>query len=301
MAWQHIDTPAVTASPIASYLGMGARELAPHDAWELRRHDAAIRQDNSVGRSVKSLFQGWVATEIAEIDERCGKDSDAIRGLEYASDHFTAHIENAKFVSFADTIENNRNIALIGLRHAVLRQRARNEPFNAAPTSEYLGSLASTSLELAKHERVEEIQSRLRGLATEIIFASLVVDIPRHGLLLPAPAAPRLERPHSAVQTKRRRMNKARDYTLIDYDARLVEANRTPIQLKTAYKDEVAELYHDSITVICRASHMHVSTDKEAQALADTLTKPAADRPVSMQRTIEIAQANIMDEAGVIH
>lgn len=300
MAWHSLELANYKIDPIARYKSLGTHDLIQVGIRTLDGLAIDIENAGDIPPEERAFHSGWINAEISEIHETRVQDAQAISRLATARKKFW-EIKNLTHPKVFDLIDLNRTLSLFDLRNELLVDKNETGRLDVRRTQQYLGHLAAGAYGVSFSLK-GEAQQKTRGAATEALFASLILDDgSATGVILPAPASPRLEKPIINAYAFGRQMNTARDFTVIQYDKRGRQIDRKPVQIKTRQRAEDQFDYCPEIALISRDSHLGIVRDKDALDMAIALEKPSYTRSGVMQRLIHEARQNILDELKIKH
>jgi hypothetical protein len=276
--------------PYNRYLHMGTEELSEADRPALEDIYASV-----IDRWPAKA--GWIAAELAELDERAGYD-------QQAADRFgEAHqlLRHADASTYIRDCARKRNLALVALRQDVIQSRIANIQPSVAHTQALLADLAEVLFDPtvvnAGRDRKNR-KARIAGVGAELLVASLVLGLSnQEEYFLPFPSSPRLEQsivlaPTSEGQYKDKPLKLSNDLVAIRYNHTLREFYRRPIQIKHGSGRRVT--YHAAVGTISD-EHLAAVLTKKAE-VCRALAEPPDERDPELQRRIDLVQAAILRE-----
>jgi hypothetical protein len=301
MSWSIIEhQPSPESSAIFKYHTLTDQVLHWRDRPMLARLESDVIKENKGDRLARHFYLGWLAYEAAAVAERHGQMTEAINDFERARLAWTMLDIAVKPWQTLKKLRTYQALSLLNFRHTVAIERSqRPEPSVVDPAElrDYLAELTGRAY-LASLKGGETAYKH-RGLATELLFSSLMLESVARGekVLVPFVAAPRVDIPRHYYHEPGVTDNDIRAYDaeLQSFDPYWHPQQAYHVQLKTSYSDETHTHYDQSkVTLIYADAHMHVASVEDGLSMVQALITP--ERSVDQGHRINNALQNIYDE-----
>lgn len=306
MPWSTIESQRTEKDPIVRYLRLGDHNLSWQDIPTLRQLESDIIRRRSYAPRKQHFYTGWLAYETAVVAERHSKVRETMDGLSRARLSWSMLTHSHGSRMSPEKIKAEHAFALANLRQDIAIERFMRPPAPVAFPATTRDILAKLAVQAYMESDGDERTDDYRGLGTELLFASLVLESATEddSARIPFASPPRQESPSNYVKNGLGVCNKnaAFDSEVQVYGQHWRPGAAYHVQLKTSYTDSSDRQYDKSkVTMIYADAHMHVETADDGIALARAIT--STERTSQHINLITNALQNINDEleAGPIY